>query len=130
MDTKTLRKSKVEFYFTDKEEKVPVSFFKQLLEENLDIDEKWFVRGCLHTAERHYTEAIKRFQLSKTDDARLLLLACCFKVADRFLFDEFYKEELKEFKYLPKYKIKPYWVFEDKKKPIDEEFIKQIKELF
>jgi hypothetical protein len=127
MDTKKLRKSRIEFFSENK--KVSKEFFKEKLEKKeLSSDEKWFLRGCLHTTERHYTEAIKRFQLSNSDDARLLLLACCLKVADRFLFDEFYKEPLKDFKYFQKYQILPYWITEEREKfLIDLEFIKHMK---
>ncbi len=130
MDTKKLRRSRIEFYSREGE-KIGSSFFKQALENSdITIDEKWFLRGCLHTAEKHYTEAIKRFQLSKSDDARLLLLACCLKVADKFLFDEFYKENLRDFKYLEKYKISPFWITEEGEKfPITLEFVNQLKEL-
>lgn len=131
MDTKKLRRSRIEFYSDKKEEKVGTSFFKDILgKSDITIDEKWFLRGCLHTTEKHYTEAIKRFQLSKSDDARLLLLACCLKVADKFLFDEFYKEDLKDFKYFEKYKISPFWITEEGEKyPITLEFINKLKEV-
>ena len=131
MDTKKLRRSRIEFYLDKTEKKVGVKFFEEILEKpDISIDEKWFLRGCLHTAEKHYTEAIKRFQLSKSDDARLLLLACCLKVADKFLFDEFYKEDLKEFKYFEKYKILPFWITEEGEKYlITLEFINKLKEI-
>lgn len=129
MDTKKLRRSRIEFYFKKTKEKVGISFFKDILEKpDITIDEKWFLRGCLHITEKHYTEAIKRFQLSKSDDARLLILACCLKVADRFLFDEFYKEDIKNFKYFEKYKISPFWITEEGEKYlITLEFINKIK---
>jgi hypothetical protein len=130
IDTKTLRKSRIEFI--DKEGKVLKSdyFDKLLTVEDINIDEKWFLRGCKQVAERHYTEAIKRFQLSKSDDARLMILASTFKVADKFLFEEYYTENLSNFIYFTKYEFYPYFVIEKEKYKINQEFIKKLKELF
>ncbi len=130
IDTVTLRKSKIEFI--DQNGKIlKSSFFDKLIEkEDITIDEKWFLRGCKQVSERHYTEAIKRFQLSNSDDAKLIILACTFKIADKFLFDEYFTEDLNNFIYFPKYQFKPYFVIENQKFEITPDFIKKLKELF
>jgi len=130
METDKLRKSKIEF-ISEEGKLLKKDFFENLLKnENLSLDEKWFLRGCKHITERHYTEAIKRFQLSNSDDAKILLLSCCFKIADKFLFDEYYTENLKSFKYFPKYRFYPYFIVEREKKKIDMEFVKDLKDKF
>lgn len=130
MEVNKLRKSRIEFI--SKEGKIlKKDFFENLLKyKNLNIDEKWFLRGCKHITERHYTEAIKRFQLSNSDDAKLLLLTSCFKIADKFLFDEYYTQDLKDFKYFEKYGFFPYFVYENEKTKIDINFIKTLKDKF
>ena len=126
MNVITLRKSKIEFL--NKDNKIlKSSFFEQIISSgNINIDEKWFLRGCKQVVERHYTEAIKRFQLSNSDDARLMILACTFKIADKFLFNEYYTENFNNLIYFPKYEFKPFFVIENEKHEITPEFIKKL----
>ncbi|EDP73883.1 hypothetical protein [Hydrogenivirga sp. 128-5-R1-1] len=130
INTKILRKSKIEFL--NKDNKIlKSSFFEQIISSgNINIDEKWFLRGCKQVAERHYTEAIKRFQLSNSDDAKLMILACTFKIADKFLFNEYYTENFNNLIYFPKYEFKPYLVIENQKYEITPYLIKELKQLF
>ena len=130
MDVITLRKSKIELIDSNNNS-LKSSFFENLLNQsNIPIDEKWFIRGCKHVVERHYTEAIKRFQLSKSTDAKLMILACTFKIADKFLFEEYFTEDLNNFIYFPKYQFKPYFVINNEKHEITPKFIKKLKDLF
>ncbi len=128
METQALRKSKI-ILVSDGKVLKP-AFFDELLKGKLSFEEKWFLRGCKHITERHYTEAIKRFQLCSTDDARLLLLACAFKLADSFLFNEYYKEDLDEMLFLQKYSIKPFFQFEDVCYEITPQFLSRLKAQF
>ncbi|RMA97578.1 hypothetical protein [Hydrogenothermus marinus] len=126
MDPKTLRKSKIEF-ISEEGKKLKTEYFEELLnQENLTIDEKWFLRGCKHITERHYTEAIKRFQLSSSEDAKLLILLSAFKTGDKFLFDEYYKDNFSDFVYFTKYKFYPYLIIEDKKYIADNNLLKNL----
>ncbi len=128
METQALRKSKI-ILVSDGNVLKP-AFFDELLKEELPFEEKWFLRGCKHITERHYTEAIKRFQLCSTDDARLLLLACAFKLADNFLFNEYYRDDLNEMPFLQKYGIKPFFQFEDVCYEITPQLFSQLKAQF
>ncbi len=84
---------KVKILFKKGEEQLDTDFFENLLKNyELTLDEKWFLRGCKHITERHYTEAIKRFQLAKIPDSTLMILAVSFKIADKFLFNEYLNE--------------------------------------
>ncbi len=130
MDTITLRKSKIEFYDSSGNKIKPKDIENLLNGKNLTLDEKWFLRGCKHITERHYTEAIKRFQLSKSPDAKLMISVLAFKIADDFLFKEYLKL-LNEEKliYFPKIGFYPYFLLEDKKLPIDFKLIKKLLKL-
>ena len=126
MENESLRKSKI-LLVSNRKVLKPEYFDNLLKDKNLPFEEKWFLRGCKHITERHYTEAIKRFQLCSTDDARLLLLAAAFKVADKFLFNEYYKSDFNETPYFEKYKITPFFQFEDACYQITPEFISFLK---
>ncbi|WP_029520697.1 hypothetical protein [Persephonella sp. IF05-L8] len=66
---------------------------KFLVDENSikQADEN-FLKGIRHIKERHYTEAIKWFQLSECPESPLIIAALAFKVGDDFLFEEYIKE--------------------------------------
>ncbi len=128
METQALRKSKI-ILVSDGNVLKP-AFFDELLKEELLFEEKWFLRGCKHITERHYTEAIKRFQLCNTDDTRLLLLACAFKLADNFLFDEYYRDDLNKMPFLQKYGIKPFFQFENACYEITPQLLSHLKARF
>ncbi|HHG74392.1 MAG TPA: hypothetical protein ENK22_05045 [Persephonella sp.] len=62
---------------------------EKLKEENL----KNFAIGLKHITERHFTEAIKWFQLSDCKDAPLIIALLSLKVGDTFLFEEYINEK-------------------------------------
>ncbi len=130
MENINFRKIKIIFKKDNKE--LDTQFFENLLEKkDLSFDEKWFVRGCKHITERHYAEAIKRFQLSKNTDSILMILAVSFKLADKFLFDEYYKEIKIKKNYgemFEKFGIKPFIKFDDKEYKLDLNLIEKLKE--
>ncbi len=92
IDPKDLRKTKI--IFKRKEEILSPAFFENLEEVAKDKKLKNFLRGCKHTLEKHYAEAIKWFQLVEGDDATLMVLLCAYKLGDSFLFSEYYREDL------------------------------------
>ena len=130
MENINFRKVKIIFKKDGKELKT--EFFDELLKnENLSIDDKWFLRGYKHITERHYAEAIKRFQLSKNVDSIMMILAISFKIADKFLFEEYYKEiqGVEKFGELfNKFGIKPFIKIDEKDYQLDLELIKKLKE--
>ncbi len=130
MEKYNFRKTKI--IFKEGENEVKTDFFEELLkDENLSLEEKWFLRGCKHITERHYTEAIKRFQLSKNVDSVVMILSISFKIADRFMFDEYFNqaEDFKEFgKMFKRFGIKPYLDTGTELKEITPELIKKLKE--
>jgi len=89
---------KIKIYFKDRDNnKLDISFFENYLNKDLPSSEKWFLRGCKHILENHYTEAIKRFQLSDSFDAKIMILSCSFKIEDWFMYSQ-YKDICKDYK--------------------------------
>jgi hypothetical protein len=89
---KELNFRKIKIVFKKDKNELKTEFFERLLQkEDLTLNEKWFLRGCKHITERHYTESIKRFQLSKNLDSVFMILAVSFKIADKFMFGEYMK---------------------------------------
>ncbi|NPA52762.1 MAG: hypothetical protein GXO22_07690 [Aquificae bacterium] len=92
MKYKDLRKSHIIFIRDDKQLKN--IDFEQFIKTTKTKKETWFFRGCKHITEKHYTEALKNLQLSDTKDALLLSTLVSFKLADRYLLEN-YLEELR-----------------------------------
>ncbi|NPA53394.1 MAG: hypothetical protein GXO21_01855 [Aquificae bacterium] len=93
IDIKTLKKTKIILKKDNKE--LSPEYFENLEEKTEDKKLKYFYRGCKHTLEKHFTEAIKWFQLVDDDDAILMILLNAYKVGDSFLFNEYMKENFK-----------------------------------
>lgn len=62
---------------------------EKLKEESL----KNFATGLKHITERHFTEAIKWFQLSDCKETPLIIALLSLKVGDTFLFGEYMNEK-------------------------------------
>ncbi len=122
---------KVKIFFKKDNREIKTEFFDDLLKnENLNLDEKWFLRGCKHITERHYTEAIKRFQLSKNLDSIVMILAVSFKIADKFMFDEYLNQIHKQKDYgkmFEKFGIKPFIKIDGKDFSLDLKTIEKLK---
>ncbi len=104
---KDLKKLKI--IFKSKGKELNKDYFENLINVIKDKNEINFFRGCKHILEKHYTEAIKWFQL--TDDypeSVLLILILSIKLGDNFLFNEYYSEDIKSFSILEKYDIHPF----------------------
>ncbi len=128
MEYRKLRKSKIVF-IDRKGREIPVEEINEFLEKTTDSTELWFFRGCKHTLEKHYTEAIKNFQLSDTKDSLLMIVLSAFKLVDNFLMKE-YTEELKKhkgnYKIFNKYGFYPALKVENKTYRIKEEEIEEL----
>ncbi len=110
-------------------------YFEKLLEEDIQIDDKWFLKGCRHITERHYTEAIKYFQLSSHIDAKFMALVSAFKVADKFLFEEYLSiidnlDKTKFSELFNRYGIEPYLSIENQELHLNLETINLLKQIF
>ncbi len=103
VDIKELRKAKIIFEISGK--KASIETFEQLEEKSKNIEEKYFFRGCKHTLEKHFSEAIKWFQLVNDRDAIFMILLNAFKLGDLFLFSEYYSEDIKSGKKKKKFGI-------------------------
>ncbi len=90
INPKELRKTKI--MCKKNEEVLTPTFFENLEKTAEDKNLKNFFRGCKHILERHFAEAIKWFQLVDDDDAILMILLCAYKLGDKFLFSEYYRE--------------------------------------
>ncbi len=125
MSIKKLKKIKP-IFLNSKGEKIEVEDLDKLIEKEKDLNKKNFLRGCKHTLEKHYTEAIKWFQLSDTfNDSILLILFLSLKLGDFFLFKEYFTENLEvEDIFSKEFDIKPFIEYENTIRPLDLEFIK------
>ena len=75
MKSKELRKIKL--FFKSKDNFLNIADFEKLIDRSKNLDEKNFFRGCKHILEKHYTEAIKWFQLSDDFNESILLILFC-----------------------------------------------------
>jgi len=128
MEYRKLRKSKI--VFIDREgREIPIEEINKLLKKTTNSTELWFFRGCKHTFEKHYTEAIKNFQLSDTKDSLLMIVLSAFKLVDEFLMKE-YSKELKKYKgnynIFNKYGFFPALKIENKTYRVKEEEIERL----
>ncbi len=125
IDIRGLRKTHILLKKDNKE--LSPEYFEEKEEEAQEKDLKYFYRGCKHTLEKHFTEAIKWFQLVDDDDAVLMILLNAYKVGDSFLFNEYFKENL-EGSIFNKTKIKPFLKIENKEIPVSIDLIKTLKQ--
>jgi len=100
----------------------------ELLIKNSEEEEiKNFFRGCKHILEKHYTEAIKWFQLADSfDESILLILFCSIKLKDNFLFDEYSSDNLNNFPIFNKYNFYPFVRIGKEDKELDINLIKEL----
>lgn len=123
--TKDLKKIKIIFKHKGKE--INKDYFEILINNTKDKNEINFFRGCKHILEKHYTEAIKWFQLTDNyQEAVLLILILSIKLGDSFLFDEYYSEDIRNFPIFEKYDIYPF-VKNGEEKLLDINVIKNLK---
>jgi len=127
MDIRELKRLKP-IFLNLKNEEVKPEELEKLIEKETDLELKNFLRGCKHTTERHYSEAIKWFQLADNlNDSVLLILFLSLKLGDNYLFNEYFTENLEiGDTFLKKVEFRPYVKFEDKLYPLDMEFIKSL----
>ncbi len=124
IDIKRLRKAHI---LLKKEGKLLTPDYFEYLEKNTeDKDLMYFYRGCKHTLERHFTEAIKWFQLIDDEDAVLMILLNAYKIGDSFLFSEYFKEDLKG-NILKKTGLQVFLKIDNKEYPVDMHLIKELK---
>ncbi|MEJ5173546.1 MAG: hypothetical protein WHT47_07510 [Hydrogenothermaceae bacterium] len=111
------RKLKVVFIKEDGE-KLSLKEAENLLNSVSDVKDKWFLRGVKHILENHYTEAIKRFQLVDDSDSNLMILACAYKIQDKYIFDSYKSKSLSGGTLFSKFRFYPYFMYEDNLKDI------------
>ncbi len=92
VDVRKLRKTYI--IFKEENRQLNADFFEGKEKQSEDIQEKYFLRGCKHTVEKHYSEAIKWFQLVDDNDSTIMILLNAYKLGDFFLFSQYYTEEL------------------------------------
>ncbi|MEZ0324008.1 MAG: hypothetical protein ABWJ98_06850 [Hydrogenothermaceae bacterium] len=110
---------KLKIVFTKQDgKKLSLNEVESLLSSVFDIKEKWFLRGVKHILENHYTEAIKRFQLVDDPDANSIILACAYKIQDKYIFDSYKSKALSGGSLFEKFGFYPYFMYEDKTEEI------------
>jgi phosphoglycolate phosphatase-like HAD superfamily hydrolase len=124
IDVKLLRKTQI-ILKKDKKELTPI-FFEEKEKNAENTEKKYFYRGCKHTLEKHYTEAIKWFQLVNDKDAVVMILLNAYKLGDRFLFDEYYSLA-GEGSFFEGENIKPFLKKENVLIPVDIKLLKELK---
>ena len=125
VDTRELRKAKIVFEISGK--RVSVETFEKMEENSENIEEKYFFRGCKHTLEKHFSEAIKWFQLVQDHDATFMILLNAFKLGDSFLFSEYYKEDIKRGNLLKKTGLSVFLEIKGKMEPLSMDLIEKLK---
>jgi len=125
VDTRELRKAKIVFEISGK--RVSVETFEKMEENSENIEEKYFFRGCKHTLEKHFSEAIKWFQLVQDHDATFMILLNAFKLGDSFLFSEYYKEDIKRGNLLKKTGLSVFLEIKGKMEPLSTDLIEKLK---
>jgi len=125
VDTRELRKAKIVFKISGK--RVSVETFEKMEENSENIEEKYFFRGCKHTLEKHFSEAIKWFQLVQDHDATFMILLNAFKLGDSFLFSEYYKEDIKRGNLLKKTGLSVFLEIKGKMEPLSTDLIEKLK---
>jgi len=129
MEIRELKKIKPIFLDKNQHEITP-SYLDELIEKEKNTAKKNFLRGCKHTTERHYTEAIKWFQLAdEYNDSVLLILFLSLKLDDTFLFNEYFTENLECGDIFSKeVEFKPFVKWNNDIKPLDFNLILYLKE--
>ncbi len=104
----------------------------ELLIKNCEENEiKNFFRGCKHILERHYTEAVKWFQLADSfNESILLILFCSIKLKDNFLFDEYKNDNLNNFPIFDKYNFYPFIRIDNKDERLDINLLKELEKKY
>lgn len=113
MMVRDFRKLKVVF-IKEGGEKLSLQEVESILNSACDIKDKWFLRGVKHILENHYTEAIKRFQLVDDPDSNLMILACAYKIQDKYIFDSYKSKSLSGRTLFSKFRFYPYFMYEGK----------------
>ena len=131
MKNRELKSLKIVFKNPNNGKILSVSDFEELIKTSDNTSLKNFFRGCKHIVERHYTEAIKWFQLADSfEESILLILFCSIKVKDSFLYSEYEKENFKEFTIFQSYNFYPFVVNGGTEQRLDLKKLKQLKEKF
>jgi hypothetical protein len=127
MEKIKLKKLKPIFLNSENKE-VDIKFIDKLIEKENNIIKKNFLRGCKHILEKHYTEAIKWFQLAdEFNDSILLILFLSLKLGDVFLFKEYFTENLEVGDiFFKEIDIKPFIEYENELNVLDMNFIKNL----
>ncbi len=89
---------------------------------------KNFLTGLKHITEKHFTEAIKWFQLSDCKDVPLIIALLSLKVGDTFLYEEYINEPY-ENECLKRLEIDIYCKLSDKEILLTKNNLKQIIDL-
>ena len=131
MKNRELKSLKITFKNLVNGNSLTVSVFENLIEKSKDYHLKNFFRGCKHILERHYTEAIKWFQLADNfEESILLILFCSLKVKDSFLFNEYGTDNLGKFKIFQSYSFYPFITDDRLEHKLDLEKIKHLKKKY
>ncbi|WP_457625561.1 hypothetical protein [Persephonella sp.] len=123
VDPSKLKKLKIVLEKDD--DLLSIEKIEELIKREKEESLKNFFIGLKHIIERHYTEAIKWFQLSDCRDSTALIALLAFKVGDMFLYEE-YSQETAEEDCLKKQNISVYLTVDSRKIPFS---IKEIKKL-
>jgi len=131
MKNKELKSLKLVFKNLDTGDFISISDLDSLIKATDNTDIKNFFRGCKHILERHYTEAIKWFQLADSfDESILLILFSSLKVKDSFLYEEYQTDKLGDFKLFKVYNFYPFVVIDNKEIALDLQTLNRLKEKY
>ncbi len=131
MKNKELKSLKLVFKNLDTGDFISISDLDSLIKTTDKTDIKNFFRGCKHILERHYTEAIKWFQLADSfDESILLILFSSLKVKDSFLYEEYQTDKLVDFKLFKVYNFYPFVVIDNKEIALDLQTLNRLKEKY
>ncbi len=129
MKNKELKSLKLVFKNLNTGNFISISDLDSLIKNTDNTDIKNFFRGCKHILERHYTEAIKWFQLADSfDESILLILFSSLKVKDNFLYEEYKTDKIGDFKLFKLYNFYPFVVINNKEIALDLQTLNRLKE--
>ncbi len=121
---KDLKKLRIVFKKSGKA--VGKDFFDSIIEKAPDKDLRNFLIGCRHTVERHYTEALKWFQISGCEDSKGLIVLLSYKLGDDFLMEQYYSEDIDIGKTLNKLGLELYISIDNKEYKVDGSLLKNL----
>ncbi len=131
MKNRELKSLKLIFKNLETGNLISISDLDNLIKATNDTDIKNFLRGCKHILERHYTEAIKWFQLADSfDESILLILFSSLKIKDSFLYEEYKTDKLGNFKIFKFYNFYPFIVIDNKEIALDLQMLNRLEEKY